>query len=195
MAAALAASYAGLRVVQVGGRDEQRPVDAIVVMGAAQYDGRPSPVFEARLDHAVALFLGDVAPRLVVTGGGAPGDRTTEAAVGRAFAEGHGVPSEAILAEDTGRNTLESLRAVAALLEDRGLRRVLIVSDRTHMLRSLRIARDLGLDAYGSPTPTSPTDRDGGLRAASIVHELGALAVYFITGRSPGVEVAGAAAP
>jgi uncharacterized SAM-binding protein YcdF (DUF218 family) len=181
----LATGYAAFRIVQQGDRDEQRPVDAIVVLGAAQYDGRPSPVFKARLQHAVGLYEAGVAPLLVVTGGKADGDRTTEAAVAREYAEAHAVPTAAIIGEDRGRNTLESLQGVAALLKERDLRRVVFVSDRLHMLRVLRIAQDLGLEAYGSPTATSPTDEGTRPRVDALVHELGALTAYFLTGGTP----------
>ena len=182
---ALAVGYAAFRVIQQGDRDESRAADAIVVLGAAQYDGRPSPVFKARLEHAVGLYDKGVAPLLVVTGGKADGDRTTEAAVAREYAEAHDVPSSAIIGEDQGRNTLESLKGVAELLKERDVRRVVFVSDRLHMLRVLRIAQDLGIEAYGSPTATSPTDEGTMPRVEALVHELGALAAYFVTGSTP----------
>jgi len=182
LGAALATGYTTYRVWAQGQKDEERPADAIVVMGAAQYDGRPSPIFAARLDHAVALFLAGKAPRLVLTGGKAAGDRTTEAAVGRAFAIEHGVPPEAILVEDRSRTTLESVRAVAALLKANGASSALFVSDRPHMLRVLRMAADAGITAWGSPTRTSPIENDFGGRVVATVHELGALAYYFLVG-------------
>jgi uncharacterized SAM-binding protein YcdF (DUF218 family) len=179
---ALAAGYTTYRVWAQGQKDEERPTDAIVVMGAAQYDGRPSPVFAARLDHGVALFLAGDAPRLVLTGGKAAGDRTTEAAVGRAFAIEHGVPADAIIVEDHSRTTLESVRAVAALLRADGASTALFVSDRPHMLRVLRMAADSGITAWGSPTRTSPIENDLGGQVDATVHELGALAYYFLVG-------------
>ncbi|HVL54182.1 MAG TPA: YdcF family protein [Vitreimonas sp.] len=188
LAAVGVAAYGGWRVWEQGNRDERRQADAIVVLGAAQYDGRPSPVFRARLDHAVALHHEGVAPWLVVTGGKQEGDRTTEAAAARAFAVSHGVDPDAILVEDRGRTTLESLRTVGAMLRERGLTHVVFVSDRTHMLRVLRIARDQGLTPYGSPTGSSPTDAVAGRRLEATVHELGALAVYFLTGEQPSRE-------
>lgn len=174
-----AGALAAFRVWDQGGRDERRPVDAIVVLGAAQYDGRPSPVLEARLRHAVELYRAGLAGTLVVTGGKAEGDRTTEAAAARDYAVAHGVPPEAILAEDVGRTTVESLRGVAALFREHGLARGLFVSDRTHVLRVLRIATDLGIEAWGSPTPTSPVDADPTRRLEAIVHELAALAAWY----------------
>jgi uncharacterized SAM-binding protein YcdF (DUF218 family) len=176
--------YATYRIWAQGQTDEERPADAIVVMGAAQYNGRPSPVFAARLDHAVSLYLAGVAPRLVVTGGMAEGDRTTEAAVGRAFAINLGVPAENILMEDQSRTTLESIRGVSDVLDANGARTAIFVSDRPHMLRVLRMAADEGITAWGSPTRTSPIEQDLGGQVNATVHELGALAWYFITGGS-----------
>ncbi|MEO6207561.1 MAG: YdcF family protein, partial [Candidatus Limnocylindrales bacterium] len=155
---------------------------AIVVLGAAQFDGRPSTVFAARLDHAVDLYLAGLAPYLVVTGGKLPGDRTTEAAVARAFALERGVPPDRILVEDAGRSTLESLRSVGAILREHDIQDALFVSDRTHMLRVLRMAHDQGIEAYGSPTTTSPSDVEPRRRFAATLHELGALGLYFLTG-------------
>ncbi len=185
--------YATYRIWDQGGRDERRPAGAIVVLGAAQYDGRPSPVYRARLDHAVRLWQEGWAPVLVVTGGKQPGDRTTEAAVGRAYAIARGVDPARILFEDEGRTTLESLRAVARLLRAEGIRDAIFVSDPTHMLRVLRIARDEGLTAWGSPTPASPVQRDPERRLRATLHELVALGLYFLAETGPadddGVEL------
>lgn len=190
-AVVLAAGFATVRIWQQGATDERRLADAILVLGAAQYDGKPSPVFEARLEHAVALWKEGVAPWFVVTGGKLPGDRTTEAAVARRYAVTHGVPEGAIFGEDEAHNTLASLTAAAAQMRDRDLRTVVLVSDPTHMLRTLRIAQDLGLEAWGSPTTTSPIAGDPVRAARATLHELGALAVYFLTGGAPAVEQAG----
>jgi len=179
------AGYAAYRIWDQGNRDEQRSADAIVVMGAAQYDGRPSPLFAARLDHAIDLFRAGIAPRLIVTGGKQEGDRTTEAASARDYAIDHGVPTEAILSEDHSRTTLQSIRGVATLMHDNGIRTAVFVSDPSHMLRVLRMASDEGIEAFGSPTRTSPLERDALRRADAIVHELGALAIYFMSGESP----------
>ncbi len=179
------AGFATYRIYEQGQRDERPAADAIVVMGAAQYDGSPSPLFAARLDHAVNLFLDGVAPRLIVTGGKAEGDRTTEAASGRAYAIAHGVPAEAIQTEDRGRTTLESIRGVAALMADDGISRAVFVSDRSHMLRVLRIASDAGIQAHGSPTRTSPLEHDTVAGGLAVIRELGALAIYLVTGGSP----------
>ena len=183
--ALLSVSFATFRIWQQGEQDERRPVDAIVVLGAAQYDGRPSPVFEARLSHAVQLWQEGLASTFVVTGGRIPGDFTTEAAVARKYAIAHGVPADAIIGEDEARNTLTSMRSVAALFRAHGLRTAVFVSDPTHMLRILRMAADLGIEGYGSPTRTSPVMADPLSRLEATLHELGALGVYFVTGGDP----------
>lgn len=185
LAVVLVAGYATFRVWAEGQRDDRQPADAIVVMGAAQYDGRPSPVFAARIDHAIDLFRAGVAPRLVVTGGKQEGDRTTEAATARAYAIARGVPASAILAEDRSRTTLESIHALRSLMGEHGLRSAVFVSDRPHMLRVLRMAADDGITAYGSPTTTSPIEADTMKRADATVHELLALAQYFLVGGAP----------
>jgi uncharacterized SAM-binding protein YcdF (DUF218 family) len=183
-AAVLLGGYTALRVWDQGGRDERRPADAIVVLGAAQYDGRPSPVFRARLEHAVALYEAGLAPYLVVTGGKAAGDRTTEAEAARRFALRRGVPAEAILVENESRTTYESMRAVSALLREHDLASAVFVSDRTHMLRVLRMAGDQDIVAWGSPTATSPIDADPGRRMRATLREVVALGVYFVAGRA-----------
>ena len=181
----LVIAWTSFRIWAVGNRDDRRPADAIVVLGAAQYDGKPSPVLKARLDHAIDLYRAGLSKVIVVTGGKAEGDRTTEAASARAYAVGKGVPASAILIEDQGRTTLESLGAVAGILRDHGLTSALLVSDRTHMLRVLRIAQDQGIAGFGSPTTTSPTDASLDSRFEATVHELGGLALYFVAGQTP----------
>jgi uncharacterized SAM-binding protein YcdF (DUF218 family) len=136
--------------------DQARPASAIVVLGAAQYVGRPSPVLRARLDHAVDLWRRKLAPVIIVTGGTGRGDTTSEAAVSRRYAIKRGVPASAILMETKGRTTSESMDGVAALMAHRHRRDVLLVSDPFHMLRLTILARRHGLIPYSSPTPTSP---------------------------------------
>ncbi|HCU11377.1 MAG TPA: YdcF family protein [Gemmatimonadetes bacterium] len=137
-------------------RDEARPAQAIVVLGAAQYAGKPSPVLRARLDHALDLWNRHLTSLLILTGGTGSGDTTSEAAVGRNYARKHGVPDSAILVENEGRTTSESMRAVAGMLEVRGLQTALLVSDPFHMLRLRILARRFGFTPYTSPTQTSP---------------------------------------
>jgi uncharacterized SAM-binding protein YcdF (DUF218 family) len=143
------------QVWSVGRADQLEPVDAIVVMGAAQYDGRPSPQLAARLDHVVELWPQGYAPLVVVTGGNLPGDRFTEASASADYLIERGVPDDVILREDEGSNSFESLEATAALLEARGLDEVLIVTDPYHALRSRETAEELGLTARVSSTDTS----------------------------------------
>lgn len=136
-------------------RDEARPAQAIVVLGAAQYRGRPSPVLRTRLDHAVGLYARGIAPRVVVTGGIAEGDTASEAAVSRIYALASGVPDTAILLENEGRTTGQSLERVARLLKARRIDTVVVVSDPFHVLRAARVAERAGLTAYTSPTRTT----------------------------------------
>lgn len=137
-------------------RDERRPTDAIIVLGAAQYNGRPSPVLRARLDHALTLYREKLAPLVVVTGGVGPGDTTSEALVGRRYLVAHGLPESAVVVQAEGRSTMASMTAVSAWLRERGLRRVLLVSDPFHMFRLRLEARRTDLDAATSPTESSP---------------------------------------
>jgi len=188
-------AYSTLRIWQQGDVDDaprMGTADAIVVLGAAQYDGRPSPVFQARLDHAIALWRERRAPLLVMTGGRQEGDRWSEAATARDYAIGQGVPAASIRMEDAGRSTLESLRAVATILEREALESAVFVSDRSHMLRVLRTARDLGIRAYGSPAADSPMDATTARRVEATLHELGALAWYGLVGQpAPKAEASG----
>jgi uncharacterized SAM-binding protein YcdF (DUF218 family) len=156
-------------------RDEARPSEAIVVLGAAQYDCAPSPVLQQRLDHALELYRGDTAPVIVVTGGKQAGDRCTEAAASADYLRGEGVPDGDLLLETQGRNTWESLAASATILNDRGMTDVVLVTDGYHALRVRAIADELGLDAVVSPT-------GGGATAAELVKETGAVAVGRILG-------------
>ena len=137
-------------------RDQTRVVDAIVVLGAAQYVGHPSPVLRARLDHAITLWRRGLAPTMIVTGGTGRGDTTSEAAVSKRYVVQHGVPQVAVLLETRGRTTNQSMAGVAALMSTRRRRHVLLVSDPFHMLRLTILARRYGLQPYASPTPTSP---------------------------------------
>ena len=137
-------------------RDMARPASAIVVLGAAQYVGRPSPVLRARLDHAIDLWRRGLAPRIIFTGGFGDRDTTSEAAVAQRYAIEHGIPPRVILIENTGRSTTESLAQVASLMEAEPTRDVILVSDPFHMLRLSILARRFGLNPFSSPTRTSP---------------------------------------
>jgi uncharacterized SAM-binding protein YcdF (DUF218 family) len=162
--------YGCINVAQVwwvGKSNQARAVDAIVVLGVAQYDGRPSPQLQARLDHALALWQEGLSPLVITTGGNQPGDRFTEAETSANYLiKGSlisAVPAESIVQENTGSSTRESLIEVSKIMQARGLHSVLIVTDPYHSLRSRLIAQDLELVAYVSPTRTSP------LRGASAV--------------------------
>jgi uncharacterized SAM-binding protein YcdF (DUF218 family) len=158
VALAVSVVYVGLTLAQVwrvGADDQARPVDALVVMGVAQYDGRPSPQLRARLDHVVTLWNRGVADVVMTTGGNQPGDRFTEAEASANYLIDAGVPESAILQETGGTSTYESLVAVDAALDARGMDRIVIVTDPYHASRSRMIAQGLGLEAWSSSTPSS----------------------------------------
>lgn len=138
------------------GMDQAQPAESIVVLGAAQYDGRPSPVLRARLDHGIDLWNRRMGKLLVLTGGRGYGDTTSEAAVGRSYARRHGVPDTAIVLENKGRTTRESMLAVSEILSTRGIKTAILVSDPFHMLRLSILGKRFGLTPYTSPTRTSP---------------------------------------
>jgi uncharacterized SAM-binding protein YcdF (DUF218 family) len=156
LAAATIYTVALVMVLVASQQDQRRPVDAIVVLGAAQYNGRPSPVLRARLDHALSLYREGLAPRVVVTGGMGRGDTTSEATVGRHYLVTHGMPQEAVVVQSQGRSTEASMTAVADWLAKERLHRVILVSDPFHMFRLRLEARRTDLEAYTSPTESSP---------------------------------------
>jgi uncharacterized SAM-binding protein YcdF (DUF218 family) len=175
----------GLTVAAIhlyGRRDEARRVDAIVVLGAAQYDGRPSPVLRARLDHAIALYRRGLAPVMIMTGGVGPGDTVSEAVVSQRYAARHGVPASAILTERTGLSTLESMRGVARLMEQRGARRAVLVSDPFHMLRLKLLSLRVGLSGFTSPTPDSPISRNRAAERRFLIRESIGLPIALLGG-------------
>jgi uncharacterized SAM-binding protein YcdF (DUF218 family) len=165
--------------------DEREPADAIVVLGAAQYNGRPSPVLRARLDHALELWRDRLAPAIVVTGGVGPRDRESEADVGRKYLRLHGVPDSAVVVAAKGRSTNASMSDVAERLARRGLKRVLLVSDPFHMLRLRLEARRTGLVAYTSPTDTSPISENPVLELEYLAVEAFKIPVAFLASLEP----------
>lgn len=174
-----------LMVVVYERRDTKRPAHAIVVLGAAQYDGKPSPVLRARVDHAVQLWRQGLAPILVMTGGRGEGDTTSEAAVERRYAISKGVPPRAIMMEGASRSTSETLRNVAAMMT-RDRREVILVSDPFHMFRLAILARRYGLRPRTSPTRTSPISANRGEFWRYTLHESWKAPVAFFfefTGR------------
>ena len=151
---ALLVVYFGVTFVQVWSASRASgpdSADAIVVLGAAQYDGQPSPVLRSRLDHAVELYERGVAPVVVVTGGNQPGDRFTEASAGDRYLQQHGVPASAMRLESQGSSSWESLAAAARFLRDEGITDVVLVSSPYHALRTEQIAAEVGLSGRASP--------------------------------------------
>jgi uncharacterized SAM-binding protein YcdF (DUF218 family) len=142
-------------IVWVGERDQAAPSDAIIVLGAAAYDARPSPVLEERIRHGIDLYRRGMAPTLIFTGGYGTGARFSESQVARRYALKHEVPAAAILIETESRTTRQNLEQARALMRSHHFKRAIIVSDPLHMARALRLARELGIDALGSSTPTS----------------------------------------
>jgi uncharacterized SAM-binding protein YcdF (DUF218 family) len=168
------------------GKDERPRVEAIVVLGAAQYDGRPSAIYQARLEHALDLWSDRVAPLLVFTGGKEPGDRFTEGGSGARWAIEHGVPADAVLVEEGSRTTYQNLAGAKRLLTRRdpggGRHRIVVVSDPFHMFRAVRQAADLGMDAYPSPTRTSPLSASRLKLTELVLREDLAIAGYLLSG-------------
>ena len=160
VAVAVVVGYLGITTVQVFRADRwdhTRPADAAVVLGAAQYNGRPSAAFRGRLDHALDLYRNGVVPRIVVTGGAAVGDRFTEAYSAMRYLRKRGVPERDLVVVDDGTSTWESLAASTRVLRRRGIREVLLVSDPYHSFRLEGIAGEVGLRGYVSPTDAHST--------------------------------------
>lgn len=149
--------------------DEAQPADAIVVLGAAQYRGLPSPVLKARLDHALDLYRRKLAARIITTGGQGPGAEFTEGEVGREYLSGEGVPAEFITIESTGQSTMQSAAAVAEIMDRMRLRSCIVVSDGYHIHRIKRMFEELGISAYGSPR--APGGDDSWTRAKRYARE------------------------
>jgi uncharacterized SAM-binding protein YcdF (DUF218 family) len=175
--------YLGVTFVQVwraARADQARPAQAIVVFGTAQYNGVPSPVLAARLDHAIELYQRELAPVIVVTGGNQPGDQFTEATAAANYLIERGVPDEDVLREVSGTSSWQSLAAAANFLDDRQINEVLLVSDPFHSLRIRAMASELGLEGRASPTKTSPIR--GMTEARYMARETVAVAVGRIVG-------------
>ena len=166
-------------------RQDSRPQsDAIVVLGSAQYNGVPSSIFEARLEHAVALYENGVAPVIVTVGGKATGDQFTEAEAGRDYLANAGVPSDALLAVPEGVDTLESMRAVSTGFDEHGWSSAVLVTDPWHAMRAERMAQDAGIEAESSPTRQGPAVQTRATQFRYILRETAAYLVYRATGES-----------
>lgn len=147
------------QIQQQSTKDEAQPSDVIVILGAAAYRGRPSPVLKARLDHGLELYRRGLAPRLLTTGGAGGDPVFTEGEVGRSYLVGHNVPSEAILVESEGESTMHSMVAAAEIMRRMGLKSCIVVSDGYHIFRAKRILEAQGFRVYGSPRPRAPRSR------------------------------------
>ncbi|MGY1737616.1 YdcF family protein [Geodermatophilus sp. SYSU D00684] len=166
-------------------RQDARPAsDAIVVLGSAQYNGVPSSIFEARLEHAVSLWEDGVAPVVVTVGGKAAGDQFTEAEAGRDYLIGQGLPEESLLAVPEGVDTLESMRAVGAAFGERGWTSAVVVTDPWHAMRAVRMAEDAGISAESSPTRQGPAVQTRNTQFRYILRETAAYLLYRVTGES-----------
>jgi uncharacterized SAM-binding protein YcdF (DUF218 family) len=178
VAVLVAVGYVAVIAVQVvvaSRQDQREQVDAIVVLGAAQYDGTPSPALQGRLDRALELYEAGLAPEIVLTGSKQSGDRFTEAFAGYRYLTEQGVPESSLTIVDDGASTYESLAAARRVLREEGADRVLLVSDSYHNRRLQGIARELGMEPYVAPTDGSPT-------FAQLVGETGRVAVGEIVG-------------
>ncbi len=151
--------------------DEAHPADAIVVLGAAQFNGVPSQVFQARLDTAFDLYQQGYAPTIVVTGGRLPGDQYTEAEAGKIYLVDRGVPADAILMENVSHNTSASFEGVKSILKPRGAESLLLVSDGFHLYRSKMLAENAGFDAFGYAAKESPIRQGSGTEFRYLIRE------------------------
>ncbi|EHY91072.1 hypothetical protein SacazDRAFT_04223 [Saccharomonospora azurea NA-128] len=176
------------RVWHVARADERPAADAIVVLGAAQYNGRPSEIFQARLAHAQQLYEQGVAGVIVTTGGMADGDTFTEADAGANWLRGQGVPAGALLSVGEGNDTLRSIRAAADVIKSRGWSDVVIVSDPWHSLRAGIMAEDSGLTVATSPTHSGPIVQTRSTQARYILRETAAL-LYYRVSKNPADHV------
>ena len=166
-------------------RQDSRPAsDAIVVLGSAQYNGVPSSIFEARLEHAIALYEDGVAPVIVTVGGKADGDQFAEAEAGRDYLASSGIPEEALLAVPEGVDTLESMKLVAKTFRERGWTSTVLVTDPWHAMRAERMAEDAGLEADSSPTRQGPAVQTRTTQFRYILRETAAYLLYRATGES-----------
>lgn len=172
-------------VLVVGRQDQRTAADAIVVLGAAHYNGKPTAVLRARLDHAAALHHAGLAPVVIVTGGMAEGDRVSEATVSQRYLVTLGVPATAVVVLPIGRNSRESMASAAEWLGDQGLQRVILVSDPFHMARLLAEARGFGLEASVSATRTSPISSQRGQVLQRVASEALKVPVAWLTHPGP----------
>lgn len=190
LVAALTIAGTAFRVWQVARVDDRTQADVIVVLGAAQYNGTPSPIFQARLRHAKQLYEAGVAQVIITAGGNRVGDEYTEASAGAEWLIEQGVPKASTLPVGEGRDTLGSLRAVATTVAQRGWHTAVLVSDPWHSLRARTMAGDVGMDAWTSPTHSGPVVQTRETQAMYIFRETGALLFYLLT-KTPADDIGG----
>lgn len=181
LVAALVVGGTAFRVWQVARVDDRSPVDIVLVLGAAQYNGEPSAVLANRLDHAARLWRAGVAPTIVTVGGGRPGDAFTEAESGRNYLLSYDIPADAVVAVGEGSDTLGSVRAIADRAAEAGWASAVVVSDPGHSLRARTMARDAGLDVQVSPTRSGPIVQTREIQLRYIIRETAALLYYKLT--------------
>ena len=184
LAAVLFVASTALAIWWTARQDSTPPSDGIVVLGSAQYNGVPSSIFEARLEHAIDLYEDGVAPVIVTVGGKAAGDQFSEAEAGRDYLARAGVPAGALLAVPEGADTLESMRAVGAAFAERGWHRAVLVTDPWHAMRAQRMGEDAGMEAESSPTRQGPAVQTRDTQFRYILRETAAYLLYRLTGES-----------
>lgn len=170
-AAVLWAGWVDSQIHYYAARDEAQPANAIAVFGAAEYDGRPSPVLRARLDHGLALYRQGIAPLIITLGGGGLADLHSEGGVGRDYLMAHGIPQSAIIAETESSNTEQSVRRLAVIARANHLRRIVVVSDGTHLFRVHALCSSMGMDVLTSPR-RQPRPLPFEMRMKRLTHEI-----------------------
>ena len=167
------------RIVRQSGRDESRAADAIVVFGAAEYVGKPSPVFKARLDHAADLYRKGLAPVVITTGGAGADPKFSEGAVGREYLKSLGIPDDHLIAETQSADTAESARRVSAIMHTNHMNSCLAVSDGYHIFRIKQMLAREDVTAYGAPRPNSKP-QSFGKRSEAVFHEIGSYTLWLL---------------
>lgn len=178
VAMALLVGVTAYRVWHAGQGDYRGKADVVVVLGAAQFDGRPQEYLRARLEHARTLYQEGRAPRILTLGGKQSGDRYTEGEAGRIWLIEHDVPASAVTSVGEGRNTLDSVRAAAAIMKDHRWSSAIVVTDPWHELRSTTMLTDQGVTVHGSPTPTGPSRGGIGVTVRYVARETAAYLTY-----------------
>jgi len=170
------------RIIYCSGIDDSQRADAIVVMGASQWNGKPSPVFRARLDHALELYLSGFSDRIVLTGGVGAGEIISEAVSGRNYLSDKGVRSEHMFLEEKGRTSKESLDGTAKISTDKDIRSIILVSDGFHMMRIRKMTGDLGIISFVSPVKNSPINDDALTLFKFYIRESWVYVLYLVFG-------------